>query len=238
MDSGLRIKVCGMRDDENIRQVAALGVDYIGMIFWDKSPRYVTMVPTRAGIIPDRSSLAAGTTGSRPGRVGVFVDEMPQNIITRAVGFQLDVLQLHGHESPTIIRNLRATLDPDLRPGLQVWKTISVSNADDIRRCADYEECVDAFVFDTSSPGMGGSGRRFDWRLLDGYQGRRPFMLSGGIGPDDAERVAAFRHPRLMGIDLNSRFESAPALKDVALLERFIAAVRSAGGLRREEMPR
>ena len=226
MNRELKVKVCGMRDDENIRRVAALDVDYIGLIFWDKSPRCVTMIPTRAGIIPDRSGLSSGTSRLAPQRVGVFVDEMPQNIITRAVGFELDVVQLHGHESPTLIRNLRATLDPDLRPGIRIWKAISVSTADDISRCKDYEDCVDAFVFDTRSPGVGGSGRQFDWSILDAYQGSRPFMLSGGIGPDDAGRVRAFRHPRLMGIDLNSRFETAPALKDVESLSRFLEEVR------------
>ena len=153
----MKVKVCGMRNGENIRQVAALGVDYLGMVFWDKSPRYVTMIPTHAGIIPDRAALhhsssalepsgvtpIVGDQGSRapsvhrPLRVGVFVDEMPQSIITRVVGYKLDVVQLHGQESPTVIRNLRATLDPDLRPGIQMWKAISISTADDIARYKD-----------------------------------------------------------------------------------------------------
>ena len=94
------IKVCGMRDSENIRQVAALGVKWIGMIFWNQSPRNVTMIPTYAGIIPDRSSLNGQNSSSDIQRIGVFVDEMPQNIITRVINFQLDIVQLHGHESP------------------------------------------------------------------------------------------------------------------------------------------
>lgn len=243
----MKVKVCGMRNGENIRQVAALGVDYLGMVFWDKSPRYVTMIPTHAGIIPDRAALhhsssalepsgvtpIVGDQGSsapsvhRPLRVGVFVDEMPQSIITRVVGYKLDVVQLHGQESPTVIRNLRATLDPDLRPGIQMWKAISISTADDIARYKDYEDCVDAFVFDTKSVSVGGSGQQFDWSILDRYDGHLPFMLSGGIGPDDAARVKALHHPRLMGVDLNSRFETAPAQKDVAALRHFLQVLRS-----------
>ena len=221
----MKIKVCGMRDGKNIREVEALGVDYIGMIFWDGSPRNVTMVPTHAGIIPDRASLSTHTSNLSPQKVGVFVDEMPQSIITRVVNFQLDVVQMHGHESLTVIRNLRATLDPDIRPGIQFWKAVSIANADDLTACEQYFNCVDAFVFDTRCDSVGGSGRQFDWQLLDAYHGPVPFLLSGGIGPDDAARVKAFHHPHCIGIDLNSRFESAPAVKDVDLLRSFLQQV-------------
>ena len=225
----MKVKVCGMRSGENIRQVAALGVDYIGMVFWGKSPRHVTMIPTHAGIIPDRAALhhQPSTINHPPKKVGVFVDEMPQSIITRVVSYKLDVVQLHGQESPTLIRNLRATLDPDLRPGIRIWKAISISSADDIARYKDYEDSVDAFVFDTKCTSVGGSGQQFDWSILDSYDGSLPFMLSGGIGPDDAERVKAFHHPCLMGIDLNSRFETAPAQKDVTALQRFLEMLRT-----------
>lgn len=219
----MKIKVCGMRDGENIRRVAALGVDWIGMIFWDKSPRYVTMIPTDAGIIPDRADTTPKTDIKR---VGVFVDEMPQNIITRAVNFELDLIQLHGHETPTMIRNLRRTLDPDIRPGIQFIKAISVSCRDDIAAYKPYENCVDYFLFDTKCPTVGGSGAQFDWSVLEAYDGNKPFLLSGGIGPDDAERVKAFHHPQCIGIDLNSRFETAPGVKDVDLLRTFIQHIK------------
>ncbi len=214
-----------MRDGKNIREVEALGVDYIGMIFWSGSPRNVTMVPTHAGIIPDRSSLSPLTSHHSPLRVGVFVDEMPQSIITRVVNYQLDVVQMHGHESPTVIRNLRATLDPDFRPGIQFWKAVSIASTDDLNACEQYFNCVDAFVFDTRCDSVGGSGRQFDWQLLEAYHGPVPFLLSGGIGPDDAARVKAFHHPQCIGIDLNSRFETAPAVKDVDLLRSFLQQV-------------
>ena len=216
------IKVCGMREGENIRQVAELGVNWIGMIFWDKSPRNVTMIPTHAGIIPDRSSLSPLTSHLSPRRVGVFVDEMAQNIITRVVNYKLDLVQLHGHETPTLIRNLRHTLDPDIRPGIQFIKAISVESRNDIAAYKDYADCVDYFLFDTKCPTVGGSGSQFDWSVLDAYDGDVPFLLSGGIGPDDAARVSDFHHPKCIGIDLNSRFETEPGIKDITKLKQFL----------------
>ena len=212
-----------MREGENIRQVAELGVNWIGMIFWDKSPRNVTMIPTYAGIIPDRGSDIGSFKAKR---VGVFVDEMPQNIITRVVNYKLDLVQLHGHETPTLIRNLRRTLDPDIRPGVQFIKAISVESCNDIAAYKDYEDCVDYFLFDTKCPTVGGSGSQFDWSVLEAYDGDVPFLLSGGIGPDDAKRVRNFHHPKCIGIDLNSRFETEPGLKDITKLKQFLEQLK------------
>lgn len=234
--SKMKIKVCGLRDAGNISQVSALGVDYIGLVFHPQSPRFVSLVPTNAGIVPDKAPAdMSGSVVGTPRRVGVFVDDMPQNIITRAVLFSLDVIQLHGHETPTMIRNLRSTLHPDIRPGIQLWKAVSIGTAADFDVCRDYEDCVDAFLFDTKGDTAGGSGQHFDWSLLEAYRGTKPFMLSGGIGPDDAGRVKALFEGEgghaafqglLMGIDLNSRFETAPALKDVNALKRFLTELR------------
>ena len=212
-----------MREGENIRQVAELGVNWIGMIFWDKSPRNVTMIPTYAGIIPDRGSDIGSFKAKR---VGVFVDEMPQNIITRVVNYKLDLVQLHGHETPTLIRNLRRTLDPDIRPGVQFIKAISVGSCNDIAAYKDYADCVDYFLFDTKCPTVGGSGSQFDWSVLEAYDGDVPFLLSGGIGPDDAERVRNFHHPKCIGIDLNSRFETEPGLKNITKLKQFLEQLK------------
>ena len=212
-----------MREGENIRQVAELGVNWIGMIFWDKSPRNVTMIPTYAGIIPDRGSDIGSFKAKR---IGVFVDEMPQNIITRVVNYKLDLVQLHGHETPTLIRNLRRTLDPDIRPGVQFIKAISVEDCNDIAAYKDYEDCVDYFLFDTKCPTVGGSGSQFDWSVLEAYDSDVPFLLSGGIGPDDAKRVRNFHHPKCIGIDLNSRFETGPGLKDITKLKQFLEQLK------------
>ena len=193
------------------------------MIFWDKSPRNVTRIPTYAGIIPDRGSDIGSFKAKR---IGVFVDEMPQNIITRVVNYKLDLVQLHGHETPTLIRNLRRTLDPDIRPGVQFIKAISVEDCNDIAAYKDYEDCVDYFLFDTKCPTVGGSGSQFDWSVLEAYDSDVPFLLSGGIGPDDAKRVRNFHHPKCIGIDLNSRFETGPGLKDITKLKQFLEQLK------------
>ena len=212
-----------MRDPENIRAVTSLGVDMIGLIFYKKSSRYVSQINTSAGIIPDRVSddMVKDDT-SEVSRVGVFVDEMMQNIVTRAYNFQLDYIQLHGDESVTYIDNLRRTLDPDIRPGIKIIKAISITNADDLKKAALYEGHVDLLLFDTKCPTVGGSGEQFDWSVLDGYDGQLPFILSCGIGPEDVEKVKAFHHDKCIGIDLNSKFETAPAVKDIEKLRQFV----------------
>ena len=219
-----------MRDGENIQLVSALGVDWIGMVFGEQSPRNVTMIPTHAGIIPDRGP--EDLTHQGPRRVGVFTDEMAQNIITRVVNFRLDAVQLNGQETPTLIRNLRATLTTSptdngqwsmvngqwstaIAPNLQIWKGIRIETADDLKRCADYEDCVDMFVFYVN-----------DLESIGSYDGTLPFLLGGAIGPDDADTVRAFRHPRCIGIDLDEPFESAPAVKDVERLRSFMEQLR------------
>lgn len=236
------VKVCGMREPENIRDVAALGVDWIGFIFYPKSPRYVSQIRSRAGIIPDYSvfmkheelsskELSSKETSSKEmmrqvKRVGVFVDDMPQNIVTRAVNYELDIIQLHGSESVIMIDNLRSTLAPSIRKGIKFMKALSISTAEDILRYKEYEGHVDYFIFDTQTPLVGGSGNHFDWNMLDAYDGNTPFILSGGVGPDDAERVLSIRHPMFAGIDLNSQFETAPAVKNVDALKDFLAKIR------------
>lgn len=231
------VKVCGMREPENIRDVAALGVDWIGFIFYPKSPRYVSQIRSRAGIIPDYSvfmkheelsskELSSKEMMRQVKRVGVFVDDMPQNIITRAVNYELDIIQLHGSESVIMIDNLRSTLAPSIRKGIKFMKALSISTAEDILRYKEYEGHVDYFIFDTQTPLVGGSGNHFDWNMLDAYDGNTPFILSGGVGPDDAERVLSIRHPMFAGIDLNSQFETAPAVKNVDALKAFLAKIR------------
>lgn len=222
------IKVCGMRDADNIHAVEQLGIDWIGLIFWQKSPRYVSQVRSRAGIIPDYSSLEKSTEkdgAPRPKRVGVFVDDMPQNIITRIVNYGLDIVQLHGSESPVMIDNLRRTVDPDIHAGIKIMKALSIKGKEDVRKYKEYAGHVDYFLFDTKTPLMGGSGDKFDWNVLQEYDGDVPFLLSGGIGPDDAERINGFKHPRFAGIDLNSRFEIEPAIKNTEKLKKFISEV-------------
>ena len=202
------IKVCGMRDAENIREVEALGIDLMGFIFWPKSSRYVSKRPN---YLPTRCK-----------RVGVFVDEDIETVHRIADEYALDYIQLHGHESPDYCAQLQ---------GFHLIKAISVSSRDDTATHKGYEGLVDYFLFDTKCPSVGGSGQQFDWSVLSAYDGNTPFLLSGGIGPDDAERLRALRVldgfpiEKCIGIDLNSRFEQAPGLKDINKLKTFIESL-------------
>ena len=231
------IKVCGMREPENIRAVSALGIDMIGFVFWPDSPRFVRMISSQAGIIPDysveRLNKGRGKVEAPadevvlPKRVGVFVDDMPQSIVTRVFNYDLDYVQLHGEESRVMIENLRRTLEPDIKSGVKIIKALSIGSPEDVSRYKEYEGVVDLFVFDTKCKTVGGSGEQFDWDVLKLYDGQTPFLLSGGIGPDDVERVKSFSHPQFAGVDLNSRFETEPGLKDVEALRQFIQAIRN-----------
>lgn len=209
----------------------------LGFIFWPKSKRYVQMISAHAGIIPDYSEERLRrhsgaieqpeAIGRQPKRVGVFVDDMPQNIITRVYNYRLDYIQLHGNEPRTTCENLRRTIDPDIHAGIKIIKAISIATADDLKRCEEYYGAVDLFLFDTKCEGVGGSGRHFNWQLLDAYDGDVPFLLSGGIGPEDVNTISQFSHPRFIGVDVNSRFETSPGVKDVALLRAFVNSLRS-----------
>ena len=219
----LQIKVCGMREPENIRALNALDVDMMGLIFYPKSPRYVRSIPVSAGIVPDR---AASLLRPRAKLVGVFVNEMPQTVVTHAYNYRLDYIQLHGNETPTYIDNLKRTLIPDILPDVKIIKAISIREADDVKRWRQYEGHIDLLLFDTKCKTVGGSGEQFDWSVLSTYDGDIPFLLSGGIGPQDAESIKQFRHPMFAGIDVNSKFEDAPAHKDIDKLQNFISSIR------------
>ena len=224
-----------MRNTGNIRQVAELDIDMMGFIFWQKSSRYVRMISSKVGTMPDYSSeryhqLSDGkaivNAGNKPKRVGVFVDDMPQNIVTRIYNYNLDYVQLHGNESIVMIDNLVKTVDPDIHKNIKIIKALSITTPEDIDKYKEYEGHVDMFLFDTKCDTVGGSGKHFDWSLLERYDGNTPFLLSGGIGPNDVERVKNFHHPKCVGIDINSRFETEPAMKDVDLLRTFISQLK------------
>jgi phosphoribosylanthranilate isomerase len=199
------VKVCGMRDAENIREVEALGVDWMGFVFHRTSPRFVGELPD---YLPQRAK-----------RVGVFVDETEEQIMETVQLFRLDMVQLHGHETPDFCSRIRSK-------GLKVIKAINVQNTFSTEEVSFYEGACDYFLFDTKTPLPGGSGQKFDWSSLSAYRGTTPFLLSGGISPDDADRVEAFVHERCIGIDLNSRFETSPAYKDIHLLQSFIDKIK------------
>ena len=201
------IKVCGMREADNIREVEALGIDLMGLIFWPKSKRYVAERPQ---YLPTKVK-----------KVGVFVDATLEDIRQHIQDYQLDIIQLHGHETPEFIAQLSI-----INFQFSIFKAFNIATAEDLAQTKPYEGIVDYFLFDTKAQLPGGSGEQFDWSVLSHYEGTTPFLLSGGIGPDDAERIKSFHHPRCIGIDLNSRFEIAPGLKDVNQLREFIKKIR------------
>ena len=198
------VKVCGMRDAENIRAVEALGVDWMGFILWEHSSRYVSRLPA---YLPEKAK-----------RVGVFVDAAHEVINQKVKDFGLNIVQLHGSEPPAYLCDLRASLGDRIA----IVKAFNIATRDDLQLTSGYEGLVDYFLFDTKAQLVGGNGTKFDWSVLTHYEGTTPFLLSGGIGPDDANRVRAFSHPQLAGIDLNSRFEVAPAKKNVELIKQFL----------------
>ena len=197
------IKVCGMRDGDNIREVEQLSIDWMGFIFYPKSSRYVSEVPA---YLPTKCK-----------RIGVFVDASTDEIIKKIHDFSLDMIQLHGNESPEQISHLSP-----LTNHLSIIKAFNIATAEDLKSTASYTGLADYFLFDTKGPSVGGNGEKFDWSVLSNYEGDTPFLLSGGIGPDDAERILDYHHPKCIGIDLNSQFELAPGLKDVTTLSRFL----------------
>ncbi len=209
----MRVKVCGLRDGANIREVEALHPDMMGFICWAGSKRYVGAEPP---------SYLPATEG--PVRVGVFVDPTMGEVeaYTRSLGLRR--IQLHGNESPEFCQEVGDIL------GLPVTKALGISEAEDLSKCEPYERvrAVDLFLFDTPSPASpGGNGRKFDWGALSAYHGPTPFVLAGGIGLGDEERVLSLAHPRLWGVDLNSRFETAPGVKDIERLRTFIDNIKN-----------
>ena len=201
----MKVKVCGMRDAENIREVEALGIDMMGFIFYPKSSRYVSERPE---YLPTKCK-----------RVGVFVDEDIEKIKKIADDYALDFIQLHGHESPEQISHLNCQLST---VNCQLIKAFNIATKEDLDATAPYAGLVDYFLFDTKGKNVGGNGEKFDWSILDAYNGDTPFLLSGGIGPDDAERIIDYHHPKCIGIDLNSRFEIEPGIKDILELKTFL----------------
>ena len=200
----LDIKVCGITRAADLRELEALGVTYAGMIFYAPSPRYV------AGRLS--GAEARSVTGLR--KVGVFVDAPLQEVLRLAGEYGLDMVQLHGHESPAYCR--------ELRHHITVMKAFRLRQPGDLEATGAYEEVSDVFLFDAQGPLYGGNGVAFDWSLLDHYGGGRPFFLSGGIGPGDVPSLKAFSHPRWQAVDVNSRFETAPGEKNIDDLKQFL----------------
>lgn len=194
-----------MKDPQNIKELRCLDIDFMGMIFYDKSPRF-------AGNLSEDD--ISGLIEPPKERVGVFVNAEMNYILDMAKKYNLNLIQLHGNESPEFCNTLRETMP--------VIKVFSIETEADIEHTKAYEGLCKYFLFDTKTPQHGGSGKKFDWRILDAYTGNTPFLLSGGISPEDGSAIKTIKHPKFCGVDLNSKFETEPGVKNIPLLEKFI----------------
>lgn len=202
------VKVCGMSEAMNIRSVEALGIDLMGFIFWEKSKRYVTCIPN---YLPEHCK-----------RVGVFVNATKEKILRKVSEFSLDYIQLHGNESKEFLLDLRQSLVAQGLQDVGIIRMVAVHAENDASKAEEWDGIADLLLFETPSPGFGGSGRSFNWNALSAYHGATPFLLSGGIGMESLENLLAFHHQKWWGIDLNSRFELSPGVKDTEQLQIFL----------------
>ena len=196
-----------MRESANILKVSELKPDIIGFIFYPQSPRF-------AGEKPDQEMLSK--IPSSVIKAGVFVNADEDAIKETAAKYSLKMIQLHGDESPELCRRLK-------EQGFSVIKAFGI---DSFTKCRAYASVTDYFLFDSPATGYGGSGKKFNWGILDDFDTDHPFFLSGGISYDDADRIKAIRNHSLYGVDLNSRFETEPGIKDIELLKNFISGIR------------
>ncbi|MEX0982139.1 MAG: phosphoribosylanthranilate isomerase [Bacteroidales bacterium] len=206
----LKIKVCGMTDAENVQAVCKHQPDYIGFIFYQKSVRYV-------GSEPDPELFSAVHEGIR--KTAVFVNEHYGKMIDISDKYSIEVLQLHGMESPETCRTLRLH-------GKTVIKVFPGDQLENRRLLSDYTGVADFFLFDTPVISHGGSGRKFDWSILARLRSDVDFFLSGGITGADADMIKAIDLPSLYAVDINSRFETEPGIKDPDLVGKFINEIR------------
>ncbi len=226
----MKLKVCGMRDRENIKALARLNPDYLGFIFYEKSPRnFEGDIPT----IPNTIKKTA-----------VFVDASIDFILEKVRQYNFKAIQLHGNETPAFCKNLQSQLEhynqqikqntelngENTEPAewntepVEVWKVFSIKDEFDFDTLGPYESSVDYFLFDTKGKEKGGNGYTFDWSVLEDYPSSTRFVLSGGIGLNEVEKIKAILKTDLPihAVDVNSRFETTPGLKNIEELEKFI----------------
>ncbi|MBK5209650.1 MAG: phosphoribosylanthranilate isomerase [Flavobacteriaceae bacterium] len=225
----MKIKVCGMRDSENISGLLNLKPDFIGFIFYAQSKRFVTDFP--------QIEIPFSTK-----KVGVFVNETIDEIIGKVIKYKLDFVQLHGNETPEYCEKLIAIITVQSRnenklrhsePACPVGRLVSESHPIGIIKAFSidedfnfdviqpFEKHVSLFLFDTKGKNYGGNGVKFNWDLLQNYKGKTPFLLSGGISKEDVFELRKIRHPAFLGVDINSGFELEPGLKNVDEIKEF-----------------
>jgi phosphoribosylanthranilate isomerase len=206
----MKIKVCGMRDKENIEALMALKPDFMGFIFYPGSPRF-------AGDQLDKDLLLSFP--SEISKTGVFVTEDEDYILKQTETYQLQFVQLHGNAGPGLCRNLKDK-------GIGIIKAFSVDDQFDFDKTGEFKSCSDYFLFDTKGDGYGGHGVSFNWEILHKYDQEIPFLLAGGINSDNIAGLALLKDTNILGIDVNSRFEISPGFKDIEALEKLFKIIR------------
>lgn len=208
MNGKTAIKVCGMKYPENLAQVASLNPDYLGFILYNGSPRYINITD---------AELLAITVPPSIRKVAVIVDEPLENAKRIALGGAFDLIQLHGHESAGYCREISKYIGL-----IKAFHIASVLPAN----LGEYEPYCNMFLFDTAGSSIGGTGLKFDHRILESYQQEKEYLIGGGISPGDLDYLKTLKAERIAGIDLNSRFEVIPGMKDIESLKHFITNIR------------
>ena len=198
-----------MRNGENIRALEKLDIDWMGFIFYSRSPRCV----------PNDADICEAIQTCSKIKIGVFVNAKASEILHNCAMYRLDYVQLHGDEPPDFCLRLR-------NEGCAVIKAFSLSSENDLTHTSEFENFANYFLFDTKTEERGGSGKCFNWSILEAYRGETPFLLSGGIAPEHIGELKNLRHKKMAGIDLNSRFELAPGMKNIEKIEHFITRVK------------
>ena len=216
----LKLKICGMRDPENIEEIALLQPDYLGLIFYEGSPRFVE---------GEIGGLAKETK-----KTGVFVNPSEEYVLEKVQKYDLSAVQLHGEESAEFCHSLRNTISGTDKK-VELIKVFGVKEEFNFSILDAYEGIVDLFLFDTKGRNRGGNGITFNWDILKEFNSPTPFILSGGIGPEEVSEIKKlYRHfekndraDLFYGIDVNSKFETAPGLKNAEKLKTFRKALYS-----------
>lgn len=210
----MNIKVCGITQFKQLQQLDALNIDYAGLIFYKDSPRYVGNKITGKQVKDADFDIK---------KVGVFVDPGYSELLDAIDEYGLDIVQLHGNETAELCEELSAEVEVIKAFRIQADKSIDIDEM-----VADYDAACDYYLFDTGGlkESFGGTGQQFDWGILKKAKIEKPFFLSGGIGPEDAAKVKAFSHPDFFAVDVNSKFELSPGLKDMAAVLKFMQSFK------------
>ena len=207
----MKVKVCGMRERANIEELIALRPSFIGFIFYEKSPRYV-------GEVLDEEFVKSIPRGIN--KVGVFVNASPDYILSVVRQYDLQYVQLHGSELPDFCRSIR-------QKGVNIIKAFLVDDHFNFAMLNNYKPYCDFFLFDTPGKHPGGNGASFNWQLLKRYDNEKPFFLSGGVSLDNIDEIMELsKSQRIYGVDINSKFETEPGVKDISQVKAFIQKLR------------